>query len=466
MAISGSPADISKSSFLDQARFSGLRPLAQLFSQEGLKKLGESVITFLKPRLSFNPDTLLNRTLNSLHDACARVGLAKPRQPVPDVMYARNFEVVGQDKCFSDVTGYLQPKGIKDFTELSRLVMIAGINSNGTGAPQRMESKAYVQAVKEKKQAYKEMIDAVKLNKGSEFSKELEAKKEVYDKACAKVEQAKPTRYTNEVMPGVQLFCGAVTDGPARALFDKLPPNLKEALQENGSIVDKNTGLVASVVYDTSDAENAKLRVVFGGTGSGAETSGSGITKEHLANDVSTVGLVTSHVPPSYLQARELVGVLKGVVENAMNPKVGLEVSGFSMGGGLASYAGIYNQVKTLSHCGTALSPACQRSLGPEKIRTSVEKNLIFNTSVNKDAVTDCTHLNKFALGWEKVSGLQVARHVGPFLQVSREGMGEHEQSKWGFGAHCKSFELFSDMNEHLLWREEQIKADLDRVRT
>jgi hypothetical protein len=44
--------------------------------------------------------------------------------------------------------------------------------------------------------------------------------------------------------------------------------------------------------------------------------------------------------------------------------------------------------------------------------------------------------------------------------------MGEHEQSKWGFGAHSESFNLFSDMNEHLLWREEQIKADLDRVRT
>jgi hypothetical protein len=463
MKISSPPADISKSSFLDQAQFSGLRPLAQLFSKDGLKKLGESVITFLKPRLSFNPDTLLNRTLNSLHDACARIGLAKPRQPAPDAMYARNFEVVGRDKCFSDVTDYLQPKGIKDFTELSRLVMIAGINSNGEGIPQRMETPEYEQAVEEKKQAYKEVIEARKLNKGPEIGKDLAVKMEAYDKACAKVKNI--PQYSNEVMPGVQLFCGAVTEGPARALFDQLPPQLKEALQENGSIVDKNTGLVASVVYDSSDPKDIKLRVVFGGTGSGTETSGSGIGTEHLANDVTTVGLVSSHVPPSYLQARDLVGVLKGVLEHTNNPKVGLEVSGFSMGGGLASYAGIYNQAKTLSHCGTALSPACQRSLGPEKIQSSVEKNLIFNTSVNNDAVTDCTHLNKFALGWEKISGLQVARHVGPFLQVSREGMGKHEQSKWGFGAHCQSFGLFSHMNQYLLRREEQIKLDLDKVR-
>ena len=407
MTVSGFPTDISKSSVFDQSRLAGLRPLAQLFSKEGLNKLGESIATFLKPRLSYNPDTWLNRVFNSLHDACASKNWVKPRQPAPEAMYARSFENVGRDKSFSDMTAYLRPKGIKDFTELARLVEISGINSNSRGIP----------------------------------------------------------GHRSQQMFGVKLFNSALRDGPARALFNELPPNLREALRGNGSIVDKNTGLIASVLYDASDPQDIKLRVVFAGTGNGKATAGAGISTEHVANDITTVGLLTSHVPPSYLQARELVGVLKGALEKTTNPKISLEVSGFSMGGGIASYAGIYNQVRTLSHCGTALSPACQRSLGQEKIRQAVEKNLIFNTSVSNDFVTDSKLINNMALGWEKISGLQVARHVGPCLQVSREGIEGHEQTKSGLTAHQQSFKLFSKMNEHLLLHEQQIRRDLDRVR-
>ena len=95
-----------------------------------------------------------------------------------------------------------------------------------------------------------------------------------------------------------------------------------------------------------------------------------------------------------------------------------------------------------------------------------MDNKLIFNTSVDKDAVTDCSHLNKLALAWEKVSGLQIARHVGPFMQLSREGIDGHEEMKWGFKAHCQSFDLFNDMNERLQQREFEVTSELDNPRS
>ena len=197
-------------------------------------------------------------------------------------------------------------------------------------------------------------------------------------------------------------------------LWQKLPPNLKKALSEDGAIRDTKTGLVALVVVSQDEKE---LHVVFGGTDAGTDdvVRDKKMSDQQGSENVKTIGAFHSHVPESYRQAAELVGALKKV---AADNNLGMDVSGFSKGGGEAAFAGIYHGVKTLSHCGTPLSPACQRMLGPEKIKEAVDKKLIFNTSVEGDVVSGSKLFNGIATAWEKLTGLQVARRIGPGLRI------------------------------------------------
>ena len=143
---------------------------------------------------------------------------------------------------------------------------------------------------------------------------------------------------------------------------------------------------------------------------------------EQVSNDITTSGLLSNHVPPSYVQARNLVGAIKAVKEK-QGLDINIEVKGFSMGGGMAAYAGIYHDVKALSHCGAPVSPACQRSLGSEKMEQAVSNNKIFNTSVQGDWVTDQPVVQTMARAFETVTSLQVARHIGNGLRLSGEDM-------------------------------------------
>jgi hypothetical protein len=244
-------------------------------------------------------------------------------------------------------------------------------------------------------------------------------------------------------------------------LFSKLPSNLKEVLKDDGAIRDPKTGLVALVTI----GDNSKIHVTFGGTGAGNMDVMEDIGKSQMNANIDTTGLFTSHVPPSYLQAAELVGALKKVAENN---KIGIDVSGFSKGGGEAAFAGIYNEVKTLSHCGTALSPACQRMLGTEKISNAVKNNMIFNTSVQGDLVSDSKLFNNITTAWEKITGLQVTRHIGMGLRItnhsSNKDIGKN-QLKYNFFEKFLHFFKIGDFKTHgasrLIFKEiEQNKAE------
>lgn len=227
-------------------------------------------------------------------------------------------------------------------------------------------------------------------------------------------------------------------------LFNKLPLNLKELLKDDGAIRDPKTGLVALI----STEDNSRIHVTFGGTGAGNMDVMADIGKPQMNANIGTTGLFTSHVPPSYLQAAELVGALKKVAEDN---KIGMDVSGFSKGGGEAAFAGIYNQVKTLSHCGTALSPACQRMLGTEKIANAVKNNMIFNTSVQGDVVSDSKLFNNIATAWEKITGLQVTRHMGMGLRITNHtsDIGDKNQLKYNFLEKFLHFFKIGDFKTH-----------------
>lgn len=228
-------------------------------------------------------------------------------------------------------------------------------------------------------------------------------------------------------------------------LFYELPPNIKDSLTKYGAVVDKYSGLAASLLFDPG---RQTIHVIMGGTGAGndlvGESKGKTMCLEQVFNDITSGGILSNHVPPSYEQARDLVGAVKHFKEiHDLDLKI--EVKGFSMGGGMASYAGIYHGVKALSHCGAPVSPACQRSLGSEKMEKAVKENMVFNTSVQGDWVSDRPLIQALGRSWETISSLQVARHVGNGLRLSGEGMqiGNKDWDSLGMGKHIKSSELF-----------------------
>lgn len=388
---SNTPKDISKSSFLDQGWAIGLRALAPTRWGENLKNvLGEFFHSPL--RLSYNPDTLLNKFLSGItapvRALSQALGWSKPTPSPPKEMYSGAYQSIKADSNNSTI----EIPGYNDFKELNRSVQISSLNSNSNGKPKPEKLLA--------------------LGLQSFFNPEKGAL-------------------------GLKAKLGEEDKKKMQELFSSLPPNLQDALKMNGSIQDSNTGLVTSVVYSPDDK---KLHVIFGGTGAGTDAvknKSFAMETEQYLGDVTTVGLLTSHVPPSYHQAQKLVGALKEV---AQKNGLTLEVDGFSKGGGEAAYAGIYHEVKTLSHCGTALSPACQRSLGQEKIKKAVQNDLIFNTSVQGCFVTDQKALNNVARAWEQLTGLQVARHIGSGIRIT-----EHNDQG---NAHAGSFDIFAEFAE------------------
>jgi hypothetical protein len=415
---SNTPKDISKSSFLDQGWAIGLRALAPTRWGENLKNvLGEFFHSPL--RLSYNPDTLLNKFLSGItapvRALSQALGWSKPTPSPPKEMYSGAYQSIKADSNNSTI----EIPGYNDFKELNRSVQISGLNSNSNGKPEPEELLAL---------------------------------------------GLQPLFNPKEGAVGLKSMLGEEDEKEMQRLFGSLPPNLQDALKVNGSIQDSNTGLVTSVMYSSDDK---KLHVIFGGTGAGTDAvknKSFAMETEQYLGDVTTVGLLTSHVPPSYHQAQKLVGALKEV---AQKNGLTLEVDGFSKGGGEAAYAGIYHEVKTLSHCGTALSPACQRSLGQEKIKKAVQNDLIFNTSVQGCFMTDQKTINNVFRAWEQLTGLQVARHIGPGIRVNGHGKDD---------AHVASFSIFKEKAEletqqldqkelEKLQEQEKNKPDIDEYK-
>ena len=186
--------------------------------------------------------------------------------------------------------------------------------------------------------------------------------------------------------------------------------------------------------------------MVFGGTGSGLKdvTAKETMASRQMGENVKTIGAFHSHVPESYRQAAELVGALKQV---ALANTLPMDVSGFSKGGGEAAFSGIYHGVKTLSHCGTSLSPACQRMLGPDKIKHAVQNKNIFNTSVSGDFVSGSKLFNGIATTWEKLTGLQVARRIGPGLRITNHDQPKTFLGVGSFTTHQKSLDIYGKLS-------------------
>ena len=125
-----------------------------------------------------------------------------------------------------------------------------------------------------------------------------------------------------------------------------VPESIRSStVRQNGNftrLIDSSTGLAASISFDS---ENNELIVGFSGVG--FSKPGSGIVlNQVLSCAVQWLGLI----PKNMRQGSKIVALMKEHVEelNRGLPderKVKLTVSGFSMGGGVASYAALKNEV-------------------------------------------------------------------------------------------------------------------------
>jgi hypothetical protein len=253
---------------------------------------------------------------------------------------------------------------------------------------------------------------------------------------------------SNDVFEGEDNSYNLKVNSESDEIFKKFPENLRKNCQEHdGVFVDPNTGLVATFMLDKrniEENEKSKIHIIFPGTGQGSHHSGS-IGWEHVANDVTTLGVVTSHVPPSYSQARDLVGLMK----RRFGKDYQIEVKGFSMGGGLAAFAGIDNEVKTTTLCSTPLSPECQRQLGDEKMKRMVKNKMITNLTVKNCWVSDHRTAISFGNTLERGTGRRVPRMVGEVYRVGKSP----GRKKYGYNllnAHNNSDHIWKNFSSRL----------------
>jgi hypothetical protein len=201
----------------------------------------------------------------------------------------------------------------------------------------------------------------------------------------------------------------------ADAIFDRLPTNIKENIDENnGAFIDPETGLVASLILDKSQ-NPPKIHVTFGGTGAGGNAK-EGITSQHIGTDIACGGVVTDVVPSSFRQASALVKLLK----EQLGDDYDIECKGFSMGGAIATFAGIDNGVKTVALCPAPMSPRCQKALGDNKMRAAVQNGKMVNLMTEKCWVTGHTTLAKIGRAFEAVSGKRIPHFIGPGYRINQ----------------------------------------------
>ena len=233
----------------------------------------------------------------------------------------------------------------------------------------------------------------------------------------------------------------------AKVLFEQFPDTLKTNMSSHeGSFIDKKTGLVASFVLDKSDpSSKPKIHVIFAGTGCGTAQEPE-IENRHIGSDISAGGIITSHVPPSFKQASALVKLMQDQFGSGYE----VEVKGFSMGGGLAMFAGIDNNAKTVALCPAPMSPACQRDLGDDKIRTAIDQEKVTNLSTKNCWVSDHTKLAKLGRAWEQLSGNTIPHLVGPGYRLQQTPPGVQENINEGGWFHFFDYHNFSSAS----WNE------------
>jgi len=186
--------------------------------------------------------------------------------------------------------------------------------------------------------------------------------------------------------------------------------NLKDQINK-GMFKDPNTGLTVRISVEKTDDQAGKkgiLHLSFQGTGTVEDS-----LSANLATDVAMLGM-GNHVPPSLRQADKLVAAFKQIAEQT---GCDLHLEGFSLGGSVATYAALRNEVKATTFNSVPLSYAAQRHIGAKKLDRA--KDLITHLGVEGDPISPTgkwveegptaplTHFGRFS------SGSTRSRYVG-----------------------------------------------------
>jgi len=150
------------------------------------------------------------------------------------------------------------------------------------------------------------------------------------------------------------------------------------------------------------------LYVGFGGTTAG------GMTKEQLKVDAKQY---LGALPPAYRQANEIVAMLK-----TMYPGYTINISGHSLGGGLAQFAGLMNnddnRTVVQAFDAAELSREAQSAIGKERLKKA--SNFITHVSIYHDLVSDFPGLSKIKKAL-KYFNIKVPENFGKIYYIFPE---------------------------------------------
>ena len=165
----------------------------------------------------------------------------------------------------------------------------------------------------------------------------------------------------------------------ANSFMDKyFSADLKEQLINGHGRITDPSGLVMNVLYEKQIAtDKPKINIVFSGTFTGEDLS------NQLKANFNLV--VRGKVSEPLKKADELVGIIKQQVGDNAD----LSLSGFSLGGAIASYAGLANDIETTTLSTVPLSDNVLKKLN-ERTKGKLEQRLgnLTNLYVSKDEVT------------------------------------------------------------------------------
>lgn len=188
------------------------------------------------------------------------------------------------------------------------------------------------------------------------------------------------TAYTKLSQPRINNDASYDPESDGRSALEKfLPPNSRfRALLEpaTGAIRDVHTGL--HVDFRRKPLSNPTVyQLIFPGTGV-VDTAG----KQWLVNIAQFLGI--GDVPHAYRQAAELATELA----KSLPKGTPLELSGHSMGGGIATYVALKHDLKAVCLNAAMLGPACLSDLKKSNCLTPERLAKIHQLRIEGDPVT------------------------------------------------------------------------------
>ena len=307
--------------------------------------------------------------------------------------------------------------------------------------PQELEkdptSKNSGQIQKETAKVF-EALGKCETNAYNTFSKKKEksenqvwAKRDSDNRKAYKAWRDSPADLSQEKMEINATAGRAASKGLGRSYKDQGAKKLIEVVKHNVTLESKidpvsngfrdvKTGLYCELHQISRDPNAPEFVLCFPGTGSGEMNS-----KQWKNNIKQAIG--TGKVPAAYQQAAALTALIKADLD-----KTGakLTLAGHSMGGGIANYAGLKQDVSSVCYNAAALGGACLRDLG-DIPRERLEKQ----THIRGKGDPVCSpkvqqKLQSFLQIWHKEK-IWVPRNAGTIYEIGKNHapeMGIHER--------------------------------------